>query len=481
MEWDATQLLIMVPEIFLVLVSIALLMLGAFRGNEATGNILLFSSLALVVATYLSLPTGDVKAQAFGGMYSISTFTQFAKVLILISGLFVMIIAKSWLMEKERKRFEFPVLMLLSIVGMMLMVSANDLLALYMGLEMSSLALYVLAAFDRDNLRSSEAGLKYFILGSLASGMMLFGSSLVYGFAGSTSFSALAELFAGDVTPQSGLLVGLVMVVVGFCFKVSAVPFHMWTPDVYEGAPTPVTALFATAPKIAAIALFVRFMLEPFGELQAYWQQIIVFVSIASMVIGALGALVQTNIKRLLAYSSIGHMGYALIGLAAGTAAGVQGILIYLTLYIFMSVGVFGFISLMKRQGQAVESIYELGGLSKTCPKSALFVAVMMFSMAGIPPLAGFFGKFYVFLAAIEAQLYTLAVIGVLSSVVAAYYYIKVVKIMYFDEEKDAFDGDASLSMRALLALCALVTLFFFLNPTPLVASAAQTAQSLWM
>ncbi len=368
--------------------------------------------------------------------------------------------------------------MLFATLGMMFMISANDLLTLYVGLEMSSLALYVLASFQRDHAKSSEAGLKYFVLGALASGMMLFGMSLVYGFAGTTGFAALADVFSGAETISKGVTVGMILIIVGFCFKLSAAPFHMWAPDVYEGAPTPVTAFFATAPKIAALALFTRVLLSPFGHLIDQWQQIVIFASVASMLVGALAAIMQTNIKRLLAYSSIGHVGFMLMGIASGSVEGVQAVLIYLSVYIFMSAGAFGCVLLMKRDDEPVEDIKSLSGLAQTSPKMALALAIFMFSMAGIPPLAGFFGKMYVVLAAIKAGLAWLAVVGVVTSVVACYYYLKVVKVMYFDAPARTFDAPApTLSIGVTLAAC--VTFLFFLLPTPLVTHALAAAQAL--
>ncbi|MFQ5972706.1 MAG: NADH-quinone oxidoreductase subunit NuoN, partial [Alphaproteobacteria bacterium] len=387
--------------------------------------------------------------------------------------------------RRERlERFEYPILILFAVLGMMMMVSANDLISLYLGVELQSLSLYVIAAFRRDTVRSSEAGLKYFVLGALSSGILLYGMSMVYGFAGTTNFDALSRVFQGAVDagalPAVGLVVGLVFIAAGLAFKVSAVPFHMWTPDVYEGAPTPVTAFFAVAPKIAAMALFVRVMIGPFGALFDQWQQIIVFVSLASMILGALAAINQTNIKRLMAYSSIGNMGYALVGLAAGSEAGAQGVLLYLTAYLFMNVGAFACILSMRRQGRMVEGINELAGLSRSNPAMALALAIFMFSMAGIPPLAGFFGKLYVFIAAIEAELYTLAVVGLLTSVVAAFYYIRIVKLMYFDEPADAFDRPVGREMSAVLVGTGAVTLFFIIVLAPVLNGVEQAAAVLF-
>jgi NADH-quinone oxidoreductase subunit N len=381
-------------------------------------------------------------------------------------------------------QFEFPIILLLSVLGMMMMVSANDLISLYVGLEMQSLALYIAAAIRRDSLRSSEAGLKYFVLGALSSGILLYGMSMVYGFAGTTGFAGLAEVFSGSngagAVPSIGVVIGVVFVAAGLAFKVSAVPFHMWTPDVYEGAPTPVTAFFGSAPKIAAMALFVRVMLEPFGELFAQWQQIIWAISIASMVLGALAAISQSNIKRLMAYSSIGHMGYALVGLAAGSEAGAQGILLYLAIYLFMNLGTFGIILAMCRQGRMVEGIDDLAGLSRTNPRMAAAMAIMMFSMAGIPPLAGFFGKLYVFLAAIQSELYVLAVVGLLTSVIAAYYYLRIVKLMYFDEPAEAFDQPVGREISSVVTLATVVTVFFLIFLQPVLDFAGQAAAALF-
>jgi len=354
-------------------------------------------------------------------------------------------------------------------------------MSLYVGLELQSLSLYVVAAFRRDSVRSSEAGLKYFVLGALSSGMLLYGASMVYGFSGTTSFDGLASLFrapGGD--PSVGFVIGLVFLMAGLAFKISAVPFHMWTPDVYEGAPTPVTAFFAVAPKIAAIALFVRVLIGPFGELFAQWQQIVVLISILSMVLGALAAIWQANIKRLLAYSSIGHVGYALIGLAAGSAAGVRGIVLYMAIYLAMNVGTFCCVLCMRRHGRMVEGIDDLAGLSRTHPALALALAVFMFSMAGIPPLAGFFGKLYIFLAAIDAELYTLAIVGVLTSVIGAFYYLRIVKLMYFDEPAEPFERPIGREMGVLLAATGVFVVFFIVFAAPIIDGAQAAASILF-
>jgi NADH-quinone oxidoreductase subunit N len=360
------------------------------------------------------------------------------------------------------------------------MISANDLMTLYLGLELQSLALYVVAAFQRDSLRSTEAGLKYFVLGALSSGMLLYGASMIYGFAGTTGFVGLAAALTDPAGAPIGLVIGLVFVIAGLGFKVSAVPFHMWTPDVYEGAPTPVTAFFSAAPKVAAVALLVRVMVGPFGHLVADWRQIIVFVSIASMVLGSVAGINQRNIKRLMAYSSIANIGYALVGLAAGTPDGIRGLLIYMAIYVFMTIGSFACILLMRRDGRMLEEITDLAGVSRSNPLLAAALALFMFSLAGIPPLAGFFGKLYVFLPAISQGLYTLAVIGVLSSVIGAYYYLRIIKVMYFDELSEGFDRPKGWELSAVMAVTALAVLLFFILPGPLFSAAQAAAASLF-
>ena len=413
-------------------------------------------------------------------MFVTDAFALFMKSLVLVGSAVTILMGLRYNEQQRIARFEFPVLVMLSTTGMMVMISANDLITLYVGLELQNLALYVTASFDRDSSRSSEAGLKYFVLGGLSSGMLLYGLSLVYGFAGTTSFADLAHLFAAGAPVSLGVIVGLAFIIAGLAFKISAVPFHMWTPDVYEGAPTPVTAFFAVAPKIAAIALFVRVMIEPFGPLIGEWRQIIVFISVASMILGSVAAIAQRNIKRLMAYSSIGHVGYALIGLAAGTASGIRGVLVYLAIYLFMNVGAWAVILCMRRQGRMLEEISDLSGLSRTHPALALGLAIFMFSFAGLPPTAGFFAKLYIFLAAIDAHLTGLAVIGVVTSVVGAFYYFRVVKVMYFDEPVAAFDHPIAGELKGVLVVTALVTLFFFLLPGPVIGSAEVAAASLF-
>lgn len=468
------------PEIVLALSGLALLMLGVFRGDTSTRTVAYIAVVAMLFAAVLSMGYGTGRAVTFNGLFVMDAFGVFVKVLVLVASSLAVLMSLSYLEREQIRKPEFPVLMLFATLGMLMMVSANDLMSLYVGLETQSLALYVIAAFRRDSSKSSEAGLKYFVLGALSSGLLLYGASLVYGFAGSTSFDKLAALLAGGEHPSAGLVVGMVFVAAGLAFKVSAVPFHMWTPDVYEGAPTPVTAFFAAAPKIAAIALFTRLLVEPFGHMTHQWQQIIIASSVLSMILGSFAAITQSNIKRLMAYSSIGHIGYALVGLATGTEEGIRGLLIYMAVYLFMNVGAFAVILSMKQKGRMVEEIKDLAGLSRTNPMLAAAMAIFMFSMAGIPPMAGFFGKLYVFLAAIQAHLYTVAVIGVLTSVVGAYYYLRIIKIMYFDEPAEAFDPVGDDGMQAILIGTSLFTLLFFVIPAPILNAAAAAAAALF-
>ena len=469
-----------VPEMFVAITAMVLLMFGVFRGDRATRAVAILATVALGVALVLVLSGPQDGRSVLAGMFVADPFATFMKSLVLVGSGLAIVMSYGYIRRHDMERFEFPILILLATLGMMMMVSANDLISLYVGTELQSLSLYVLAAFQRDSLRSTEAGLKYFVLGALSSGLLLYGCSLIYGFTGSTSFEALAGLFAADEPPVSvGLIIGLVFLIAGLAFKVSAVPFHMWTPDVYEGAPTPITAFFAVAPKIAAMALFLRAIVAPFSELAPEWQQIIILISIASMLLGAFAAIGQSNIKRLMAYSSIGHVGYALIGLAAGTEEGFRGVLIYMTIYLVMNIGAFACILCMRHKDGMVEGIDDLAGLSRTHPLMALAMGIFMFSLAGVPPLAGFFGKFYVFLAAIDAGLYTLAVIGVLSTVVGAYYYLRIVKIMYFDAPAEPFERPIGREMSVILGVTGVLTLFFFLYPTPLVVSAQAAAQAL--
>jgi NADH-quinone oxidoreductase subunit N len=460
------------PEIWLAGAAMLLLLIGVFRGNAGVRMVSWLSALSLAVAFVLLVAGPEGQHVTFAGMFITDSFATLTKTLVLLGSAVTIIMSLDYIRNEGMERFEFPVLIVLATLGMMMMISANDLIALYVGIELQSLSLYVLAAFRRDSVRSTEAGLKYFVLGALSSGMLLYGCSLIYGFTGSTSFETLGALLAAEspAIPSIGLIIGLVFLIAGLAFKVSAVPFHMWTPDVYEGASTPVTAFLALAPKVAAMALFLRVILVPFSGLVDDWQQIIIAISMASMVLGAFAAIRQTNIKRLMAYSSIGHMGFALIGLAAGTEKGLQGVLIYLAIYLVMNVGAFAIILTMRVKGDMVEGIDDLAGLARTRPMRAMAMAIFMFSLAGIPPLAGFFGKFYVFLAAIEAGLYTLSVVGVLASVVGAYYYLRIVKLMYFDEPEETLERSTSREINWIVTGAGVLTLFFFVFPAPLLS-----------
>src|ERR1700742_4659002 len=448
MNFAGYQLLPVLPELVLAIGAMVLLMIGAYRGQQTTGLVtgLAVCLLVVVGALELWLPAG--KLTTFNGSFIVDDFARFLKVLALIGSGATLVLSTEFLADPSRRIFEYAILVLLSTLGMMVLISAGDLIVLYLGLELMSLALYVVAASNRDNAKSTEAGLKYFVLGALSSGMLLYGASLIYGFTGTVSFAGIA---AAAKPGSIGLVFGLVFLLAGLCFKVSAVPFHMWTPDVYEGAPTPVTAFFASAPKVAALAVCTRVALTAFPGITLQWQQIVVFVSIASMALGSFAAIGQTNIKRLMAYSSIGHMGFALIGLAAGTPEGAQGVLVSIAIYVAMTLGSFSVILAMKRSGHALEQISDFAGLSRTNPLLASVFAMLLFSLAGIPPLAGFFAKFYVFVAAIKAGLFTLAVVGVLASVVGAFYYLTIVKTMYFDEPLGRLDP-MRMELRTVLA-----------------------------
>jgi NADH-quinone oxidoreductase subunit N len=472
-------LLPILPEIVLACGAMLMLMVGVSiprsARNAAIVNAWCIALLVAAAGILLWLPAG--RTVLFEGSFVLDDYARFLKVLALIGSAGALTLSLDYLTVERQQKFEYGPLFLLSTLGMLLLISAADLIALYLGLELMSLALYVVAASDRDNVRSTEAGLKYFVLGALSSGMLLYGASLIYGFTGTVSFAGIAKATAQGA--NIGLVFGLVFLFVGFCFKISAVPFHMWTPDVYEGAPTPVTAFFAAAPKVAGIAIFVRATVVAFPGIIHEWQQIVVFVSIASMVLGAFAAIGQKNIKRLMAYSSIGHMGFALVGLAAGTPEGVQGVLVYMSIYVAMTLGTFAVILSMRRDGKLVENISDLAGLARTHPTMAFFLAMLLFSLAGIPPLAGFFAKFYVFLAAIKAGLFVLAVIGVLASVVGAFYYLTIVKIMYFDEPVKGFQSMPGL-LRIVLAVAGLINILFFVYPGPLVGAATAAAKSLF-
>jgi NADH-quinone oxidoreductase subunit N len=474
-ETAGYQLLPVMPELLLAIGAMVLLMIGAYR-QESTALVTWLAVCLLIAAGVLELMLPKGKLTTFGGSFIVDDFARFLKIVSLIGSVATLVLSREFLADPSRRIFEYSILVLLSTLGMMVLISAGDLISLYLGLELMSLALYVVAASNRDNAKSTEAGLKYFVLGALSSGMLLYGASLVYGFTGTISFAGIA---AAAKTGSIGIVFGIVFLLAGLCFKVSAVPFHMWTPDVYEGAPTPVTAFFASAPKVAAMAVFTRATLTAFPGIVTQWQQIVVFVSIASMALGAFAAIGQKNIKRLMAYSSIGHMGYALVGLAAGTAEGAQGVLVYLAIYVAMTLGSFAIILAMKRNGQAVEQISDFSGLSRTNPMLAFFFAMFLFSLAGVPPLAGFFAKFYVFVAAIKAGLFTLAVIGVLTSVVGAFYYLSIIKVMYFDEPLPTLDP-VRVELRAVLAVTGVFNVLFFALPGPLVSAATSAAKSLF-
>jgi NADH-quinone oxidoreductase subunit N len=469
------SLLPVLPEIVLALGAMALLMLGAYRGERTVRIVTILAIVLLAVTLVLELMLPAGRLTAFGGSFVVDDYARFLKTVMLVASAMTLVISRGYLTNQARI-FEYSILVLLSSVGMMVLISATDLITLYLGYELMSLALYVVAASHRDNLKSTEAGLKYFVLGALSSGMMLYGASLIYGFTGTVEFAGIA---AAAKTGSIGVIFGIVFLLVGLCFKISIVPFHMWTPDVYEGAPTPVTAFFASAPKVAALAVLVRVLLTAFPNVTHDWQQIVTFVSIASMALGSFAAIGQKNIKRLMAYSSIGHMGFALVGLAAGTAQGAQGVLIYLAIYVAMTFGSFSFILCLKRNGQPFEQISDFAGLSRTNPYLAFMFAMLLFSLAGIPPLAGFFAKFYVFLAAIQAGLYPLAVIGVLTSVVGAFYYLAIIKTMFFDEAKGAVDPMAG-ELRTVLTLAGIFNLLYFAYPGPLVSAATAAAKSLF-
>ena len=472
------------PEAVLTAGALFTLILGVFRGDRSLTALTYVCILILGIAA-LALTQTSGTMLAFDGLYIADGFSAFLKVLILSAAAISMLLALPYWragVEAKGARFEYPVLLLLSTLGMCMMVSAHDLMSLYIGLELQSLAAYVLAAFNRGESRSSEAGLKYFILGALASGILLFGLSLAYGFAGTTAFDGIRSVLAAQHERSFGVLVGLVFVLAGLAFKISAVPFHMWTPDVYEGAPTPVAAFFSAAPKAAAMGLLVRVLVAPFGTMTGDWQQIVIFIAIASMVLGAVGAIGQTNIKRLLAYSSIANIGFALVGLAAATPKGIEGVLFYMAVYLAMTLGSFLVVLQLKRaDGSPVELLSDLAGLSKVRPGLAAAMAIFMFSLAGIPPLLGFWPKFAVFTAAVDAGLFPLAVIGLVTSVIGAYYYLRLVKLMYFDDADVAVGSQGGAVNAGLIAAAAL-----FCSPvgmlaiTPIVGAAAQAARALF-
>ncbi|MCR9276159.1 MULTISPECIES: NADH-quinone oxidoreductase subunit NuoN [Mameliella] len=461
----SADLNIILPEILLSVFAMAALVGAVYSGKDKLAPLLVWITSALFLALALWIgTTGEGTQVAFGGMFVNDGFARFAKVVILVSAGAVLLMSEGYMQRRGLLRFEYPLLITLAVVGMMMMVSAGDLMALYMGLELQSLSLYVVASLRRDSARSTEAGLKYFVLGALSSGLLLYGASLTYGFAGTTLFSGIIQT-ATDGNMPVGLLIGLTMLIAGLAFKVSAVPFHMWTPDVYEGSPTPVTAFFATAPKVAAMALFARLMHDAFGEATSDWGQVIALLSVLSMFLGAIAAIGQRDIKRLMAYSSIAHMGYALMGLAAGTELGVQAMLIYMAIYVTMNVGTFAFILSMERDGQPVTDIQSLGMYSTKEPGKALAMLVLLFSLAGVPPLVGFFGKLYVLRAAYDAGLAWLAVAGVVASVIGAFYYLRIVYYMYFGQDReDALDGGKSPVLWGFLMVSAVIMVVGVVN-----------------
>ena len=469
---------IVLPEIILALFAMGALLGAVYTGKDKTASFLtwLTAGVFLVLGAWIGL-NGQGTDEAFGGMFINDSFSRFAKVVILFSAAAVLIVSIDYMAKRDLLRFEYPILVALATVGMMVMVSAGDLMALYMGLELQSLALYVVASLRRDSAKSTEAGLKYFVLGALSSGLLLYGASLTYGFAGTTLFSGILTAVGHDVS--IGLLFGMVFMMSGFAFKVSAAPFHMWTPDVYEGSPTPVTAFFATAPKVAAMGLFARVVYDAFGGVVGDWQQIVMMLSILSMFVGAIAAIGQTNIKRLMAYSSIAHMGFALMGLAAGTAMGVEAMLVYMSIYVTMNIGTFAFILSMEKDGKPVTEIKALSMYSKKEPLKALALLVLMFSLAGVPPMLGFMGKLAVFRAALEADLVWLAVAAGIASVIGAFYYLRVVYYMYFGEDSDALDGTMSPVAWGMLVASAVIMLVGIVNLFGIVPMAAEAAQAL--
>jgi NADH-quinone oxidoreductase subunit N len=477
MNVTALSLPIVLPEFIIAAGALALVLLGALRGERSVW--LVTEIAAALIAAALVAVAADHRATGltFYGAFVDDPFGRFMKALALIGSLTTLLLSVDFMRKEKIGGFEFPILILLATLGMMMLISASDFIALYLGLELMSLSLYVVAAYRRDDVRASEAGLKYFVLGALSSGMLLYGASLIYGYSGTVSFAGVASALRSHAS--LGVVFGLVFVLAGLAFKISAVPFHMWTPDVYEGAPTPVTTFFASAPKMAAMAILLRVAMTAFPGLAPDWRQIVTFLSIASMALGAFAAIGQTNIKRLMAYSSIGHMGFALVGLAAGTVEGAHGVVVYMAIYLVMTLGTFAGILSMRRGGAYVEDIADLAGLARTNAPMAFFLGAMMFSLAGVPPLAGFFAKFYVFAAAMKADLYGLAVIGVLLSAVAAYYYLRIVKIMYFDEPAKAFDQPGAAA-RVVLALSTALVIFYALAPAPLTDAAMAAAKSLF-
>ena len=458
---------LVLPEIFISLSIMFLLILGVFKKNSSKLIFNISLSVLLITAIIIINETFDIsRVTLFKESVVIDYMASLMKIITLFAAFLVLVISSSYLKIFKIYKIEYPILILSSVLGMMIMISSNDLMVFYMGLELQSLALYVLATFNRDQLKSSEAGLKYFVLSALSSGLLLYGCSLIYGFSGSTNFDIISNELSSN---EHVLTFGIVFILVGLAFKISAVPFHMWAPDVYEGSPTPVTLFFTMVPKIAALTVFIRFLYVPFLNLIDQWQSIIIFLSIASMVFGAVAAIGQNNLKRLIAYSSIGHIGYVLAGLAVGTNDGIQSSIVYISIYIVMNLGLFSCLFMMKRNNNYFETIDDLSGLSKNHPVLSLTLLLILFSLAGIPPLAGFFAKFYIFKSVIEQSMYFLAIVGLLSTVVAAFYYLRIIKVIYFDEEKEKYDSDHGIWLKISLALSTLVILLYFIFPGKLV------------
>ena len=456
------NLSILLPEIFLSLAIFVTLLIGVFFKDSY--NLVTKIIYAIIVILILIIfNTFTESFDLFSNSYISNSYTNFFKILILISALFTLIITQAYIREKNINYFEYSLVLLLSILGMFIMISSNDLILFYLGLELQSLSLYILAALDRDNLKSNESGLKYFVLSALASGLLLYGCSLLYGFTGSTNFEQI-NLNAG--LENTGAIFAMVFILVGLAFKVSAVPFHMWTPDVYEGSPTSVTSFFAVVPKITGIAVIIRFMQIPFAQLFDHWQPILVFISLASMILGAVAAIGQTNIKRLIAYSSIGHIGYALAGVATGTINGYNSSIVYISIYVIMNLAIFACIFLMQKEGKYCENLDDLSGISSKHPFLSISLLIILFSLAGIPPLAGFFAKFYVFMSVVESKMYVLAIIGLLSTVISAFYYLRIIKIIYFDELKKPFDSTKNIGVYFTLSLSCLILISFFIYPS---------------
>ena len=457
-----TNLNILIPEIFLSLSTFSILMIGVFL-KKSFNIIFNLSSLIIIVTIAIIISSPNSEEKIFLESFTRDAFSNYFKVLILLSSLFVLNSSKNFIIENKLDKFEYPIIVLLSILGMFFMVSSNDLILFYLGLELQSLSLYILASIDRDNLRSTESGIKYFVLSALSSGLLLYGCSLLYGFTGSTNFDLIANQLNKENT---GAVFAMVFILVGLAFKVSAVPFHMWTPDVYEGAPTSITSYFAVVPKVAGLALLIKFMFIPFSNILLEWQTIIIFISIASMILGAVAAMVQKNFKRLLAYSSIGHIGYALAGVATGAVSGYESAIVYISIYVIMNIGAFSCLYLLKKDGRYRENISDLSGISKKHPLLAISFLIILFSLAGVPPLGGFFAKFYVFVAVLEREMYTLAIIGLLTTVMSAFYYLKIIKTIYFDDSIIAFDQTKNRTAQISIFASCTIFITFFLYPS---------------